>query len=412
MSNEKAMTKINDPALVQQIRDLITSGATGKYDIARKVNIQVSTLRKLCTQNDILLPSGRPGRSKGKKCAKDKTPSPIAALLKEGSSIDDICKQLGIDCLPQRDYEFLYWAEQNVSMAEIGRAYNYSRERVRQIIASYGTTIEKIGQKSRERAKEPNYILLTQRSSLLDVLSARQEQLWDQKRAEHPWAAQKTKEYYDSLQRIVSTSSKNLDRVFTLFKAYYNVQNDSQKKGLRYYSALTGFFPYTISVIFHAVGIKPMYGNQSKIRDIQNKALLSCIKRALTHNLGAADIAYFTNKPYPAITQKMIYHHLSFPHNANRILIPRDTKRGHKTAKIPLHLISEVFEANDANFSLEETCTLLENYVPFGKLMPSDIAYIIEHQETIIPTITKILSEVYGYPVRKPYERFKFSNKR
>ena len=221
MSDEKTMTKINDPALVQQIRDLISSGATGKYNIAKRANLHVNTLRKLCAQNDILLRSGRPGKLKGKECAKDKTHSPIAALLKEGSSIDDICKQLGIDCLPQRDYEFLYWAEQNVPMAEIGRAYDYSRERVRQIIASYGTTIEQIGHKSRQRAKEPNYILIAQRSSLMDVLNVRQEQLWDQKRAEHSWAAEKTKEYYRSLQRLISHIIANFNSIFSLFKVYY-----------------------------------------------------------------------------------------------------------------------------------------------------------------------------------------------
>ena len=406
---KKKKREQENESLKKQLEDLLTEEDLTQGQIMQKLGINRPRLINIASIYKLKL-SDKRGRTTVHNEKEKKVCTTVASLLHTGQSIDDIIKQ-GIT-IKEPDYSYLYWAEQGLSLREIGDCYGVSGEQVRLILALYSTSTKILSKTSKERItqqqQDSKEILKTERASLITILKSRTDNLWNEIETTHGWAGKMTRKFYDSLTKLHPSSHTNFNPLINLLNTYKEAKERNEQRSLAYFSMLTGFSISSINRILKVINLEPMYGNKERMNPLETSIHLQFIKKACEINLSIPDITYFSNQKKSNVSQKIFYHHLSKHKDLSNHKEQSgiSIERSNKIITIPYRYVAEALEAYNAGFSTEETCTLFEDHMHFGRLTKSDIAYIQDHKESITTNLTTILTYLYGYNVQQPYEKF------
>lgn len=203
---------------------------------------------------------------------------------------------------------------------------------------------------------------------LVDVLQTRLEERVSQ----FSWAEQKAFEYILSKQR----TTYSVEMLTTIFSRYQDATNAGQQLSLEQLGK--GFSLYLASVgrILADTGLPPMYGKRQRIVTSEEKK--EAIQRGFSTELPSPDIAYFLNIQGHVVAWKY-WHTGKRPWAKKRIM-----QLKHRGAFLNYRLASQIYEAQDAGFSHDETCQLLGTQGGF-------VSYAMQHRETIEKKIVDAL---------------------
>lgn len=236
------------------------------------------------------------------------------------------------------------------------------------------------------------------RHDLLSILSQHLSLCAEQE----SWAYKKAVEYFTSLDKR-RPSVKPFSSYLTIFQEYEQAQKTDKKLSLKELAIRAGFSSYAGSVnkILRAVNVKPLFGNNT----LSPQHKLEAMRRGAELRLSGTDIGYFLDIPLNNFHEFTHRKYGSYSPTAFIEIIYTDMK--YRTKNCPLHLsfASQIYEAHDAGFSIEETRKLLPNPQGKGKHDINKIQQILTSRSGIEPTIITLLQQLYNKPeLTKPYK--------
>jgi hypothetical protein len=226
---------------------------------------------------------------------------------------------------------------------------------------------------------------------LLDVLNRRTEQTYETA----TWPEQKTLECltkYNFDLRVIEKKEKLLE----LFQTYENAKNSNQKLPLVKLEKICGITCMTISRYFKSVGLEPLYGTR-KVSSHLSKEKLKLLEEAY-HNseLPNTDICGLA-KVHPLLIGSAYAKKFG-----QRKTLPKKIagKRGVNGTTLTYTLASQVYEAQDLGYILEEVCELNDTN-------PTAIQTLTEQRPTLERRIMKTIEILYPEQnITKPYLTF------
>lgn len=337
--------------IVGDIRRAIEEGADSILKIEIKLGYSSLTIKRYASEAGVELPVGKRGRRKGK--------------------------------IPRPDITEL--AMRGLSLSEVGKRVGLSRERVRQIVESSGISKEysekrkKVKEELRAEKKQPERAF----GEILWHLDRRAEELARQE----GWAYEKAVEYVNKPTRIVRSKlrSHSFNDVLGIFQTYETAKSNGEKLSLKKLCEGTGFFLTQARKILNSVGVEPMHGTFD--RHVTPKHKKEAIYRSTGVGMSNMDIAYFLWLKPHVVDQNLGRKGLSSKRPEIKGFIKKFGS-GKEQKNLTYRLASEIYEACDAGFNLEETCELLDT-------TPEIVEYAIMNDGKIGEEIVKALRVLY-----------------
>ncbi|OGY48319.1 MAG: hypothetical protein A3D39_00605 [Candidatus Buchananbacteria bacterium RIFCSPHIGHO2_02_FULL_39_17] len=292
--------------------------------------------------------------------------------------------------------------EQGKSLEEIGELNHKTREWARQYIVGsgwYGQWVQKRQEQTQEFQTKKEKATQAQ---LLSILSQRLVQ----HAATESWAMQKAVEYFVQLDKRYH-EAKPFSTYVTLFQSYEQAQQQGEKVTLQELAERAGFaYASTVGRIFAAVNVEPMFGNKVRSQNsiCRPKLKLEALARGAQIGLGVVDISYFVDIPYPTVYKYLSTHYGSVTPTTVIELEYKSTDRRKIEKTASYSLASQIYEAADEKFSLDEIRMLLPK--PKGGRHDSHkIQEILTSRPHIEPLLITLLQKLYNKPeLTKPYK--------
>lgn len=319
--------------------------------------------------------------------------------------------------------------KRGLSLQQIANKSNVGRERIRQYINSRGlhaqwqqsryfyTEVEKIekikkavktGAKTlKEIAKKTDLATSTistylqqykeriqsskKGKSLANLISAVQQNSY----RKASWAEQKAFDFTRSVPR----TAYSFEQLTKLFQTYKNAKDNKEALSLDELSKEAGLLPACISTILRTSRLESMIrpGNKSRLSASTEKK--EALNRTYYLEMSNTDIAYFLGLSKENVEQ--FYKKFATEQGINRRPVVHAVPLSPSNKKLTNRLASQIYEAQDADFSLEEIVELLETDLEV-------ISYITHNRKIIGSKIIHALQVLYpNQHVTKPYKTFK-----
>ncbi len=286
--------------------------------------------------------------------------------------------------------------EQGKSQEEIGASQNKTREWARQYIMSsgwYGQWVQKRQEQTQQFQDKKEKATRTQ---LLSLLSQRLVHT----AATESWAHQKAAEYFVQVSKIKHKTP--FSAYLTLFQTYEQAQQQGEKLTLQELAKRAGFAGATsVKKIFAAVNVEPMFGNCIR----RPKIKLEAMARDAQMGLSAIDIGYFVDIPSTNAWNYISTHYGSATPTTVIELRYTNIKSMKRELKINFSLASQIYEAADAGFSVDEIRELLPIMSGGVKHDSNKIKELLNCRSEIEPTLITLLQKLYDLPqLDTPYK--------
>lgn len=205
------------------------------------------------------------------------------------------------------------------------------------------------------------------------------------------WAQQKAQQYRASL-KVVGKNTYPLDKLTLLFQTYRTAEECGKKLSLEELGKEVSIHFVAVRMILKRVGVEPMYGTHLTLpRDTRRRVVSGLEKRVPT-----ADIAYFLNVPLTAVDQ--IYSKC-FRSNHPKLCGP-----GGKNGSLSYKVVSEIYEAKDAGYLINDIAQLVEKSVP-------TVQGVLKVRSDLEPKVVGALRVLYGdESIKKPYVKMPSKN--
>ncbi len=284
--------------------------------------------------------------------------------------------------------------ELGVSLCEIAKKQEISRERVRQYILSTGQYNEwkKAREKNIQERETTKFILRKIVSQIKEVAKRRGME-------EHALAYEKTEKYFSKVN-----GEYFCGQIFSFLKDYYETRERGEKISIMKLGGKHGLWCDKAYRILKTIGEKPLVKPPKKTRETIPEYKRQALERAAEMPISNSDIGYFLG-----LSEEVVSRHYRFSENRDR----RANADFHKPLKrfgkayLAYRLASQIYEAIDSRkqegcgFSKQETLEVLS-------CDERVFNYALEHRSEIEPVIIKVLKTAYpDEVVNKPYKNFK-----
>ena len=271
------------------------------------------------------------------------------------TSVMDICRKYSVllptDLIPWRQRpEIDVLIDQGLTLKETGDRVGLTRERIRQYINNSGqyTDWKSRRQSPKLEQKKQEQLLEFERQRFLSLLAPRRI---DQLAEQQGWTYQKAVQFLRS-RRDTKHSFKFL---IMLFAGYQYAQERGVKLSLEEFGEDVGSNSSEVGRIFKAVGLEPLYGGSNR----PTKEVLSNIKqklqRAFPLPMPLSDIAYFCN--LRARNVSVYFARRKLKRQRHPIIMSFGFS---SPERLTYRLASQIYEAQDLGFPLEETAELYD----------------------------------------------------
>ncbi len=280
-------------------------------------------------------------------------------------------------------------AKQGLTYQEIGNAVGLSGERIRQILERTGKN--ELRKELRQKLKLGEKLNKFDRKKVYEDISSLFAQRMYQLAEKEGWAYQKAVEYYLLMQK--RSSNMPIEKLIKLFTIYEEHKNINKKLGLEELAERSGFaHAQHIGHVLKRVRLEPFYG--SKERHPISEYKKEAIKRS--YNLMSnSDIANFLNLPLYVLGRNLRRWNL---------------KRERPSIDEKWRIVSQIYEAKDAGFKINEIVELLSDYRGshgrpiLDKDLDKDIVKVILKDKTIKQElIEKLRIMLNDNTTNKPY---------
>ncbi|GEM_PF-5715255 len=281
--------------------------------------------------------------------------------------------------------------EQGASQEDIGASKHNTKEWARQYIMGAGWHTTWL-QKREEQTKKYNTEV---QSNLVSLLCQRMTQL----AKKDSWSIQKAVEHFLLTKNYANV--KPFSSYLALFETYEQAQQQGEKLPLQELATQAGFSRTALRKILKNMNLKPMFGNYVH----SSKHKLNAMERGAKIGLSGRDVSYFLDIHFKNASNYIYIHYGSS--SPTTIVKVNYISLGHKE-KCNLHfsIASEIFEAHDAGFSLEDIRHLIKgkSIGGSGYGLPV-IQELLNSRPEIEPTLITILQQLYNKPdLDKPYK--------
>ncbi len=272
-----------------------------------------------------------------------------------------------------------------LSLEQIGEAFGYTNESIRQLIVGSGQ--HDYWRMSRQFYKytkgERN--LYETRQEIIELLKANIRKRVESLNDEGQWAEKQALKYKTSLKNLECPDSIPIQKLIKLFETYQRAEQSGERVSLKELGDESGMSHVHVSRILSRVGLESFFWkceHKPRLTSEQKRTI-----RSLAMN--SRDISFFSGYSQPTISKiNSLY--------SGRILEKFGGKFGGKTI-LNYRIASQVYEAQDAGFNEPEICELLDRDERV-------IQYAIEHRPKVEKTIIKAIRVFHpDKKVNKPY---------
>ncbi len=382
-----------------QIKKLIGEGDLSKSDLAKKLNITITTLTRYLEVLKI-------PRLKKTTKKRDNLSNELETILSNATVLDDISPFL-IATIPQtirntRNGKLIYDTFIGIPATDLVIKYNLSRQRVHQIFQQYEIPYTKINSFF-EAAKEQktNHSIserVQPRTELVNMLHARKEQLWqDLEKKEGKWPIQKAREYFSRYKYVdISQQEKDLPHLITLFQIYQETAEQNGFICLQDLATKSGYlYASKAGKILEAVHLAPFGEYRNSTTTELQRRLEICIN-ATAQGFGIGEISYYLNRKYMTIMQHFSRNNIPNPHTKYQINLGITGQRGPR--KMPLIEVAKVYESLDSGFTSDELPILLPQpggFIKTQNYFETNLPTLIKERDRIEAEITTILKSIF-----------------
>ena len=385
----------------EEIKKSICCGAKSLEEISFTIGLSIGHTRRLAKEAEIKIP----------KKQYESKPA-IDALINKGLVVREIAEQLGISkstvyrYIDKSNQKEVYYKrkrskqdnpiddliKKGFAAREIAEQLGISRQAVYYYLDREG--IKEIYRQKR-RINDFAHSMKKPEKKMLGVrLAATLEQIAKQK------LQKGDEDAFDSsiaYFRLTKGSSCSFKRIFTLFKRYYDAKKTGKKASLREIGlAPVNMFGSGVDCILSKLNKEPLYGKKqrkNKVSEEQIEAIGWCYEIDMSY----ADIGYFLGLPQYVVYQRIAKSDKSIqiPGRTNYLaFFGLNEKLTHK-------ICSQIYEAQDCEFSKEEILELLD-------ISKRVYDYAIQHKQTLEPIIINALRTMFpNKEINKPYREFK-----
>lgn len=192
-------------------------------------------------------------------------------------------------------------------------------------------------------------------------------------------AERKTYEYLTGGRR---SRRMSWEKLTSLFDEYFRLKDSKEKVSLKGLEKESGISFTQVGMILRAVNLEPLHGKRE--RHITPEWKKQAIRRAFNLDVNTFDLAYFLELP-----NHVVYQNLRMM--GDRPLRPVFITEPPPESCFPVlnyRLASQVYEARDAGFTIEETVELLDT-------RKRVVDYLLEKENIVSSKIVEILGVLY-----------------
>ncbi len=391
---------------IERMRELIQQGKN-LSEIVEETGLKEDTIRDYARQNKISRGIFNLDR-KSKFDSEEVIVQRVRDGLQNGiNSLEELCKtvkvgrvrlsdlrkkydiQLPADLKPYKTRpELDELIEQGMKLDEIGKIVGLTRERVRQYIFSSGQ--QNLWEQKKEEKKQLVTMGEQERISELNQIFCLLDGLTKQKAKESGWPYEKALEYVNGKEQF-RENGYSFGNLVRFFKNYERAVKSGREASHRKLTTGTRI-PYiggAVKRLLQKVGLPSnVSGDKRKKRVITVLEKKEAIKRAAALPISYEDTAYFLKLPSYVVRGNLNRWGLNKKSHKSRPIKYFTKGQSEGNNCLTYRLASQVYEACDAGFNLEETCELLDTTEEI-------VDYTITNERRIAPKIEKALKVVY-----------------
>ncbi|MEK6861348.1 MAG: hypothetical protein AABY07_05235, partial [Nanoarchaeota archaeon] len=276
-------------------------------------------------------------------------------------------------------------AKQGKTLKEIGKAVGLTHQRIIQILGRTGKN--ELRKEIRKKLKLEEKLSRLERKRSYQGIASLFTQRMLQLAEKEGWAYKKAAEY-DISKRRINYRATPLEKLIKLFSLYEKALKEDKKLGLIELAKKSGFsYAAQVGKVLKRVGLEPLYG--ARDRHPTSKDKREAIKRAYSF-MQNRDIAYFVGVNFPVVERAKYHYNL---------------KRSPGIIDGKYRIVSQIYDAKDAGFKLDEIVELLSDYKEFDRpIVNKDLVRVILKDKTIKEDLVEKLRIMFDdNSINKPY---------